>query len=107
MTDRTMLAGLIPTAFETLTVNSTAGGLNSTTLAAGGSVLRFSIETNSVRYRIDGTEPTDSSGILLTTGVYEWQGFNGTSALKFIDSTPGSDATINLTRFRHAGDESL
>ncbi len=105
MTDRIMLAGLIPTAFQKISLaNGTAIGLNGTIRELGGSVLRLSVETQDARFREDGTDPTLTTGVRLFSGVtYMWEGFNGTSALMFQRSTGIS--TINVQSYKHVGDK--
>lgn len=105
MVDRIMLAGLIPTAFQKITLaDSTAVGLNSTIRVLGGSVLRVSVETQDARFREDGTDPTLTTGVSLFSGVtYLWEGFNGTSALKFQRST--GTCTLNVQSYKHVGDK--
>ena len=57
-------AAMTPLALQTITCsNSTAQAVNSTT--RGADVLHFSIETNDVRYRMDGTAPTLTTGVLI------------------------------------------
>ena len=97
------LAGLVPVAFETLTLsNSTAVGLNST-IRDSANVLDISVETNDVRYRLDGTDPTLNTGVLLETGLgpYRWEGFNGTSDLKFQRAT--GSATVSVMAYEQKG----
>lgn len=68
-------------AFETLTVSNVSLPLTSSvynkadTGASGGQVTRkiakfaqISVETNSIRFRVDGTAPTSSVGHLLNAG---------------------------------------
>ena len=107
MVDRTMLSGLVPIAFQKITLsNSTAVGLNSTIKALGGSVLRLSVETQNARFREDGTDPTLTTGVALFTGrTYFWEGLNATgNALAFQRSTGVS--TINIMSYKHTGDRS-
>ena len=107
MTQRIILAGLIPTAFEKITLNSTAVSLNGTTRAAGGSVLRMSVETANARYRDDGSAPTKVIGVVLQADTaYEFFGYNGTSALKFCGSA-GAASVLNVMRYAHVGDQQL
>ena len=58
MGQRTFPGLLVPVAFQTATLsNSTAVAVNSTIRGGKASVLIISVETNSVRYRDDGTAP--------------------------------------------------
>ena len=99
---RTRLAGLIPVAFQTISLsNSTAQALNST-IRAAASVLDISVETNKARYRADGTAPTLTTGVVLQVDTtYRWEGFNGTASLKFQRST--GTTKLSVMAYRHAG----
>ena len=93
-------AGLVPVHFETLSLsNSTAVGINSTGRAYARALL-LSVETNAVRMRADGTDPTLNTGILIASGSVMWlEGFNGTSALKFQRNT--GSASIGVQGFTY------
>jgi len=105
MATRTVPAGLIPVAFQELTLsNSTAVALNST-IRDIASVLDISVETNKCRYRADGTDPALTTGVVLQVDTtYRWHGFNGTSKLKFQRSTGTS--TVSVMAYNYAGDKS-
>jgi hypothetical protein len=91
---------LIPVAYQTITLaNSTAVGLN-TTVRATGQVLDISVETQSVRFRADGTDPTLSTGVLIPTGLAPYRlDFNKTSALTFQRTT--GTATVSVMAWRY------
>lgn len=99
---RTVLAGLIPVGFQTISLSdSTAIGLNSTTRPSH--VFDVSIETNNARYRADGTDPTLTTGVILFSGTtYRFEGFNNTSLLTFQRSTGVS--LLHVMSYRHPGD---
>lgn len=99
--DRVALRGLIPVAFQTITLsNSTAVGLNSTIRNGPTHYFVFSIETNDVRMRADGTDPTLTTGVLYQSdNVYDFPGFNGTAALKFQRTT--GTAKVSVMAFKH------
>ncbi|KPJ89944.1 MAG: hypothetical protein AMJ53_15250 [Gammaproteobacteria bacterium SG8_11] len=101
---RFAISSLNPVQFETLSLaNSTAVGLNSTSRTSG-QVLRLSVETQNVRFREDGTDPTLNTGVLLQANTaYEWHGYNGTSALKFQRTT--GTATVSVMVYKHDGGE--
>ena len=102
-----IMAALEPTAFEKITLNSTAVSLNSTTRAADGSVLRFSVETAAARYRDDGTAPQKSTGVVLQQDTtYEFIGYNGTAHLKFC-GVAGGAAVLNVARYKYVGENEL
>lgn len=98
MTQRTFLSGLVPVGYQTISLsNSTAIGVNST--CRDGRYLRFSVETNDARYRDDGTDPALTTGVLLTkANLYVFDGYNGSSALKFQRST--GICTIHLASYK-------
>jgi hypothetical protein len=87
-------SALSPLALQTITLaNSTALGVNSTT--RGAHVLHFSVETNDVRYRSDGTNPALTTGVLLKKDMDYWfLNYNGTSRLIFQRSTGTCKVTI-------------
>lgn len=102
MARATVLAGLVPVAFQEMTLsNSTAVSLNST-VQAQASVLDVSVETNDVRYRMDGTDPTLTTGILLSTGngPYRFEGYNG-APLAFQRTT--GTAKVSVQAYKQAG----
>lgn len=76
---RTAPAGLIALGFEEITLsNSTASGLNSTNDSASSII--FSVETNDVRYRDDGTAPALTTGVLFQKDdTYFFDGVIGSS----------------------------
>lgn len=80
-------AGLIAKGFQTLSLsNSTAVGLDSTNQPAY--MFDVSVETNDVRYRTDGTDPTLSTGVLLPKdNVYRFWGYSNDTNFKFQRST--------------------
>lgn len=100
---RSIFQGLLtPVAFQVSTLsNSTAVSVNSTVRAARPDVLHISVETNSVRYRADGTNPTKTTGVLLLAGDHWFPGYNRTSLLKFQRST--GTAKISLMAYRQRG----
>jgi hypothetical protein len=93
--------GLIPVAYQTISLaNSTAVGLN-TTVRATAQVLDISVETQPVRYRADGTDPTLSTGVVIPKDLAPWrfEGFNKTSALTFQRTT--GTATVSVMAWRY------
>lgn len=101
MGSRNVPAGLSAVDFETLSLtNSTAVGLNST-IRNQASVLDVSVETNSVRFRNDGTDPTLNTGVLLSTGYHRLEGYAGGANFKFQRST--GSATVSVMAYKHVG----
>ena len=93
--------------FESITVSTTAIGPTASKLLinqAGGvhkrAVRAFvTVETQSIRFRFDGTDPTSSVGHLLASGDFATiDGEQNVANLKFIRSG-GSDGTAMVTYF--------
>lgn len=81
MAKRNIDAGMQSAGFQTITLsNSTASGLNTTCKL--GTWFHLSVETNSVRYRDDGSSPALTTGILLETGLHWLPNIDGAN-LKF------------------------
>jgi len=97
---RVGLAGLIPVAFQTMSLsNSTAVALNST-IQAGASVLHISVETNAARMRADGTDPTLTTGVVFIEDAAPVEmGYDGGSALKFQRTTGTSVVSVNAWKY--------
>ncbi len=106
-TFRRGVAGLVPVGFqkETLDHTSVAVGLDSTT-RTGATVVDVSVETNAVRYRADGTAPTQTTGVVLPKDLapFRFWGFNGTSQLEFINSGD-TTAIVSAQSYKYEGDE--
>lgn len=96
--------------YEAITVSTTAVGLTSTkvtpsdaanTPAHGKAFEVFiSVETNGIRYRIDGTDPTASEGHPVASGeAITITGYNNIRRLKMIRSG-AADAAVKVTFFR-------
>ena len=90
---------LVPFAFETITVSSTAVGFTSATYnPAAGKAKRaqMTCETNAIRYRYDGTAPTTTVGhVLAAGGALSVLGDPAIDNFRMIAS--GSDATCSVT----------
>jgi hypothetical protein len=100
MPRRNVSAQMASAGFQTITLsNSTASGLNSTCQA--GRIFHFSIETNSIRYRADGTAPALSTGVLLSTGD-EWLFDVDGSKLKFQRQT--GTAKVSVQAYKYLGE---
>jgi hypothetical protein len=109
MPKRYVPAGLtpVPNAVQVMSsANSTAVAINSTCRKAD--VLLISVETTSARFRFDSTAPTKTTGVLIPAGLapFWFEGYNGTSALKFMRSTSTGSAKITIQGFTHQGDRS-
>lgn len=91
-------------AFDDHTVSSTALALTSLDFAAGvvaaADEALITVETQSVRYRLDGTAPTASVGHLVAAaGSITVTGNTNVKNFKIIRAT-GSDATVMVTLFK-------
>ena len=72
----------------------------SLTVPKGSKFAALSVETQSVRFRDDGTAPTSSTGVILTTtGEQPWiyASEEGLSALQFIATT--GTAMLNVAYY--------
>ncbi len=90
-----------PVAFQVMSLaNSTAITVNSTVRAAGPDLLVFSVETQAVRMRADGTDPTLSTGVVYQKDVdHEFPGYNGTSVMAFQRTT--GTVTVSIMAYKH------
>ena len=94
-------APLTGLGFQTITLsNSTASGLNST--CSPGHWFHVSVETNSVRYRDDGTSPALTTGVLLATGDHWLPDVYGAN-LKFQRSTGTCKLSVMAYKYRGSG----
>lgn len=97
-------------AFESITVSTTAIGPTAATIKVeqgvypGNVVSRsaetafFTNESNAIRYRMDGTDPTASIGHAMASGdTLTVEGYDNIRRLRFIRQS--ADATIRATYF--------
>lgn len=87
-------AALRPIGFDTITVSSTAVGLNA---PRGTEYAEISLESNAIRKRDDGTDPTSSVGILLPAGTLFGVCQNSLSKIRFIRQT--ADGLLNVSYY--------
>lgn len=98
---RSIPPGLLSLGFQTMTLsNSTAQGLNSTCQAAKAII--FSVETNAVRMRADGTDPTKNTGVLIRADEAYLIELGKSSTLKFQRST--GTAKVSIQALKYVGD---
>jgi hypothetical protein len=92
--------------FEKITVSSTTTGPTASKLtktatgsfAMSAARVLFTVETDSIRIRFDGTNPDATTGHLLTAGsTFTLNGVENISNLKMIRVT--TDATVQITYF--------
>lgn|SRR3990167_322122 len=97
-----IIGKLIPYDFETITVNGTAIGLTASKLTADPPPKKvvITIESNQLRYRMDGTDPTSSVGhILSPADVLILEGYSQLNNAKFIRKGI-LNATLSVTYLR-------
>lgn len=94
-------------AYESITVSTSAVGLTASKIVPTSGPLRPAFEafltlepTNGIRYRLDGTDPTDTEGHPLAGGgTVTITGTNNLKNFRMIRSG-GADATVKVTYFR-------
>lgn len=94
---------LVPFAFESITVSSTAIGFTTTTWAPTGqqpaAMAVVTSETDAVRYRADGLNPTAAVGQLMaSSGTLTACGAQSLKQVRFIRVT--NDATLMVAYYR-------
>lgn len=92
--------------YESITVAGTAIGLTSSKLAPSSSGLPtrvyISVETASVRFRMDGTDPTSTEGHILNAGDSRTiSGFINLKRLKFIRTSASAVVKVTYERGPH------
>jgi hypothetical protein len=94
-------AGLVPLAFQAISLaDSTAVGINSTVRALNPEMLYIGVETQPVRYRADGTDPTLSTGVVIPKDLAPLaMPFNNTAALKFQRTT--GTAAVSVMAYKY------
>jgi hypothetical protein len=90
--------------FETITIANASIGITATTINPAGrpqqNVCAGRLESADVRYRIDGTAPTDSIGVLLSSGdTITIVGADTAQTIRFI-RTAAVSATLSLHCWR-------
>lgn len=89
--------------FETITVGATAGRASATKTCPTGELcaraLHCTVETDAIRYRFDGTDPTATVGHKVAADQYFWVvGINNVRRLRMIRVT--ADATAHCSFIR-------
>lgn len=91
-----------PLGFQKLTVSSSAVGFTLPSVVPTIRAVTVTVETNSIRYRLDGSDPTATDGHLLYDGdVLDITNVNSILAFKAI--AVGSDAAIQITYYGGGG----
>jgi len=98
MSNEQRLTDYPPKAFETITVSSTAIGITAS-LLTNARAAYLTIEGASLRYRLDGTNPTSSVGHLAPNGGSLWLADKTRKALTSLRMirSGSSDATVSVT----------
>ena len=97
-TPRWVKGAFIPGGFQIITLaNSTAIGLNTTVIQSDA--IHISVETQSARYRADGTDPALTTGVLLLAGDHWFEGFTRSADFKFNRST--GTCNISVQGYNH------
>lgn len=87
------------TDYEAVTVSSSAVGLTAATYTEGGAVMPhalITVETNPIRFRVDGLNPTATEGHLVQPGNKITLD-SGDQITKFRAIATGGDATIRVS----------
>lgn len=82
-----------PIAYEQETSLSSATALSGGSLPTGATMALIQAESQNVRWRDDGTNPTASVGQRLLAGESRW--FGNLSALKFIEEAASAKLNVN------------
>lgn len=91
-----------PLGFQKLTVSSSPVGFTFPSVTPTIRAITVTVETNSIRYRLDGSDPDTSTGHLLYDGdVLDITNVNSLKNFKAIAVT--SDATIQITYYGGGG----
>lgn len=79
-------------------INPTTATAINLTNATGATAALIKTETQPVRWRDDGTDPTGTDGMLIDTGDEFWYSGN-LKAIKFIDTAAGA-STVHISLYR-------
>lgn len=88
----------VPLGFQQITDLSSAVGL---TVPPGTTFALITCSGQAVRFRDDGTDPTDAIGVLMPTGVAAFEYSGALSAIKFIETA--SAATLEILYYNGVG----
>ncbi len=99
--DQVNVVGYTPFAYEKITVaTDTVSRLSSTYRETAGAVF-ITVETNNIRYRIEGGNPDSDDGHLVTASAYQSLWFNDPMSIKNFRAIAISDsATLIVTYYR-------
>lgn len=88
------LIGFKSLGYQQVTNLTAAVGL---TVPAGASIALLQVTGQNVRWRDDGTDPTTTVGMVLTSGADPYPYSGDLSKIKFIEAT--ATAVLNVTYF--------
>ena len=96
------IAGAVAVAFETITVSSSVISLTAAqvdpTDRKSPRMARLSVEGDSIRYRVDGSDPTTTIGHKLVVGDFmDIVGWENLKKLRMVDVS--TDATVQVTYY--------
>ena len=79
---------------QKLTVDATVRSL---TVPQGANFAQVKVETEAIRYRIDGTDPATAEGVLISAGdAFTIYGNDALNIIKMVEAT-STDAVINVS----------
>lgn len=106
MADAEFLVRRKPYATEQLTVSTAVSVPTVAKVDNTGALFNFrasaadvEVGSNGIIYTLDGTTPTATNGLTLSSGRMTLAGYQKVKALKMIRSG-GSDATVNITYYK-------
>lgn len=92
---------MIYVGFERVASSAAVKTVSNLTVPANATGVEIQADTNNVRYTMDGTDPTTTSGMLfLTTSEPKFFGIDALRAIKFIENNVGAGG---LNFHYHAG----
>lgn len=97
---------LVPLGINKFTVDATTAkglgaGLTNNAIPAGATVALIVTETQALRWRDDGTDPTSTIGVPLATGLLPFEYWANVAAMKVIGQS--ASATVTVAFYRIAG----
>jgi hypothetical protein len=99
--DQVNVVGYTPFAHETITVTTLAVSQLDATYAATAGAVFITVETNNIRYWIDGGIPTTAIGHPVVSAAYQNLWFNDPMSIKeFRAIAVGGNSTLSVTYYR-------
>lgn len=88
----------VPLGFQNIADLSSAVGL---TVPVGSTFALITVSGQAVRFRDDGTDPTDSVGVVMPVDARPLEYSGNLNAIKFIETA--ASATLDVLYYRNAG----